>query len=78
MIVVEQAKALALNLKNPQKVLSTIPAAAAMKFNNTELVVVPHKIDEVRVLRNLGIKAPSPILHYYDWVGRYNHTSINA
>ena len=35
MIVVEQAKALALNLKNPQKVLSTIPAAAAMKFNNT-------------------------------------------
>ena len=71
MIVVEQAKALALNLKNPQKVLSTIPAAAAMKFNNTELVVVPHKIDEVRVLRNLGIKAPSPILHYYDWVGRY-------
>lgn len=81
MIVVEQAKALALYLKNPNKVLTSIPAAAALKFKNTELVVVPHKIDEVRVLRNLGINAPSPILHYYDWVGRfkpYRHQKMTS
>ena len=71
MIVVEQAKALALKPKHPNKILHTIPAAATMKYNGAELVVVPHKIDEVKVLRNLGIKAPSPILHYYDWVGRF-------
>jgi SNF2 family DNA or RNA helicase len=29
-------------------------------------------LDEVKVLRNLGIKAPSPILHYYDWPGRFD------
>jgi SNF2 family DNA or RNA helicase len=34
-------------------------------------VVAPHGLDEVRVLRNLGIKAPSPILHYYNWCGQY-------
>jgi SNF2 family DNA or RNA helicase len=35
------------------------------------IVVTPHRLDEVRVLRNLGIKAPSPILHYYNWCGKY-------
>lgn len=32
-------------------------------------------------LRDLGIKAPSPILHYYDWVGRftpYDHQRMTA
>ncbi len=71
MIVVQEAKALALKLNHPNKVLTSIPAAAALKFNGEELVVVPHRIDEVKVLRNLGIKAPSPILHYYDWEGRF-------
>ena len=38
---------------------------------------MPHKLDEVRVLRNMGIKAPSPILHYYDW-SRNAHTVPKA
>ena len=32
-------------------------------------LVVPHAPDEVRVLRNLGYKVPSPIVHNYDWGG---------
>ena len=76
-IVVEQAKALALNLKNPESI-ATIPAAAAMKFNNTEFVVVPHKIDEVRVLRNLGIKAPSPYLLYRSRYKPYEHQRMTS
>lgn len=71
MIVVERAKALALKLNNPDRVLSVIPTAKQISYNGTDLVVLPHKLDEVRVLRNIGIKAPSPILHYYDWPGRY-------
>jgi SNF2 family DNA or RNA helicase len=35
------------------------------------LVLAPHRLDEVKVLNNLGIKAPSPILHYYDWPGQF-------
>lgn len=30
-------------------------------------VAVPHNLPVVRVLRNMGIKAPSPIRYYYDW-----------
>jgi SNF2 family DNA or RNA helicase len=70
MLVVEEAKAIALKLNNPQRVLECIPTAHLMpKYDN--LVVLPHKPDEVRVLRNLGIKAPAPIMHYYDWVGGF-------
>ena len=81
MIVVEQAKALALNLTHPNKVLDTIPTAKVLNFKGKDLVVAPHRLDEVKVLRNLGIHAPSPILHYYDWVGRftpYEHQKMTA
>lgn len=71
MLVVEKAKALALKLNNPNRVLEAIPTAKPIDVRGTTLVVTPHRIDEVRVLRNLGINAPSPILHYYDWPGHY-------
>ncbi len=71
MLVVEKAKALALKLNNPNRVLDSIPTAKTMDVRGTQIVVTPHRLDEVRVLRNLGIKAPSPILHYYDWPGRF-------
>jgi SNF2 family DNA or RNA helicase len=30
-------------------------------------IALPHKLSVVKVLRNMGIKAPSPIRHYYNW-----------
>lgn len=71
MLVVEKAKALALKLNNPNRVLDSIPTAKPYEVGGVPIVVTPHRLDEVRVLRNLGIKAPSPILHYYDWPGQY-------
>lgn len=71
MLVLEQSKALILKLKNPEKVLSVIPTAKQIHVQGQDLVIVPHKADEVKVLRNIGFKAPAPILHYYDWPGRY-------
>lgn len=71
MLVVEKAKAIALKLNNPNRVLDCIPSAKSLEVRGVPLVITPHKLDEVRVLRNLGIKAPSPILHYYDWPGKY-------
>jgi SNF2 family DNA or RNA helicase len=35
------------------------------------MVAVKHGIDEAKVLRNLGLNAPSPIRHYYKWSGQY-------
>jgi SNF2 family DNA or RNA helicase len=71
MLVVEKARTLALKLNNPNRVLDTIPTAKTIHVQGVPLVVTPHKLDEVKVLNNLGIKAPSPILHYYDWPGQY-------
>lgn len=71
MLVIDKAKALILKLKDPARVLSVIPTAKKITVQGQELVAVPHKQDEVKVLRNLGFKAPAPILHYYNWPGPY-------
>lgn len=71
MLVVEKAKALALKLNNPNRVLDTIPTARQINVRGFDLVVTPHRLDEVRVLNNMGFNAPSPIMHYYDWPGRF-------
>ena len=60
-----------MKLNNPNRVLDSIPTAKPYTVRGVTLVVAPHRLDEVRVLRNLGIKAPSPILHYYNWCGQY-------
>ena len=81
MIVIEKAKAIALNLNNPNKVLDVIPDAKQLTFNNQQLVVTPHTITASRSLRQLGFKVPSPILHYYDWCGEftpYEHQKMTS
>lgn len=81
MIVFPKAKALALKLKNPSRVLETIPSAKPLAFRGNDLVVVPHKVGTVEKLRALGIPAPSPILHYYQWPGQftpYEHQRLTA
>lgn len=81
MLVVEKARAVAMKLNNPARVLETIPTAKVYNVQGVDLVVAPHRLDEVRVLRNLGINAPSPILHYYKWVGKhvpYDHQKETA
>jgi SNF2 family DNA or RNA helicase len=71
MVVVEQVRTLALKLNNPARVTAAIPTAKTCTLRGTELLLVPHKLDEVKVLNNLGISAPSPILHYYNWPGHF-------
>lgn len=71
MLVIEKAKALALKLNNPNRVLDSIPTAKELNVRGVPIVVTPHRLDEVKVLRNLGINAPSPILYYYDWPGQF-------
>lgn len=71
MLVIPSAKALALKLNNPNRVLAALSTAQRISVRGQEVVVVPHGVDEVRRLQNLGIDAPSPILHHYDWPGRF-------
>ncbi len=71
MLVIEKAKVLALKLGKPERVLESIPTARTINVRGVDLVVAPHRLDEVRVLNNIGIRAPSPILYYYDWPGKF-------
>lgn len=67
MLVFKKRKALILKVRHPDRITTVIPTAKAFQYKGETFVAVPHKIDEVKVLRNLGFKAPSPINYYYDW-----------
>lgn len=72
MLVVKGHKKLILNLRDPERITTVIPGARSMVHKGQNLVSVPHGIDEVRVLRNLGIQAPYPVGYYYDFPGGLN------
>lgn len=69
--VAKQAPFLVLNPANPEVLTSIIPGTRSINVRGHELLAVPHSLDAVRVLRNLGAPAPSPILGRYQWPGRY-------
>ena len=71
MLIVKQHQKLLLNLNDPDRVTTVIPTSRAVEVRGKTLVAVPHREDEVRVLRNLGIDAPAPMSSYYDWPGRF-------
>ena len=65
-------KALVFRTRNPQK-YAVIPKHKVMKREDDGYdVAVYWGLDEVRVLKNLGVKdVPSPITRRYNWPGRY-------
>jgi SNF2 family DNA or RNA helicase len=67
MIVDTQRRRLVYHLRDPDKALSVIPTARPYDYKGKRLVVVPHGMDETRVLLNLGLEAPMPVECYYDW-----------
>lgn len=81
MLVSRKHRKLLLNLKQPAKVTTVLSSAKMVEVKGNNLVVVPHREDEVRVLRNLGFDAPAPMSYYYDWPGLYKpfeHQRITA
>lgn len=65
-------RALLFRTRNPDK-YSIIPKSQVVSRDDEGAeIAVYWGLDEVRVLRNLGVKdAPSPIISRYDWPGRY-------
>lgn len=61
-------RALLLKLRNPKQVTTIIPKS---KDLGDDGVLVNWGVDETHILRQLNIKAPSPIRNRYDWPGRY-------
>lgn len=65
-------KAIVLRTRNPDK-YNVIPKSVVIgEADGIYEVAVKWGLDEVRVLKNLGVKnVPSPITAKYDWPGRY-------
>lgn len=45
------------------------PHAKQMDFGGEPHLILPHDVDETRLLRNLGMDVPAPITLQYDWPG---------
>ncbi len=71
MLIREDKRAVILKLRNPSKVTVPISTAKLVTHNGEALVAVPHRPDEVKVLRNLGFDVPDPMEYYYKWPGRF-------
>lgn len=71
MLVHARSRNLVLNLRDPAPLLDAIPHAKEIEVRGVPLYAVPHREDEVRLLRNLGIRAPAPVNSYYDYGGRF-------
>ena len=67
MLVVPERRRVILNLRDPTRVTSVIPTAREMPYQGKLLTVVPHRLPEYKILKNLGIDVPSPLDTYYDW-----------
>ena len=71
-------KALMLRVRNPKQITTVIPKSKEFSDNR---VLVHWGMDETRVLRNLNVKAPSPIMGRYQWTGRhtpFDHQKITS
>jgi SNF2 family DNA or RNA helicase len=72
MFVHKPTQSLLLDVPEPTTVLSTLGAQNARLVHAPAAnIVVRYNVDTVRVLRNMGIDAPSPIWTDYSWPGKY-------
>ena len=66
MLIHVPSHSILLRAKDPNKIKAVIPKWKDIDFDGHN-IAVPHRLDEVRILRNLGVNVPPPILYYYDW-----------
>lgn len=69
MLISKSKRKIVLNVNDPAHIETVIPSAKRFNYRGRELLAVPHELDATRVLRGMGIDAPSPIKYYYTWSG---------
>lgn len=62
---------LAFTHQNHAQLATLFPQMKTAQVRGETYCAVPHTLETARVLRNIGIQAPSPIRTAYDWPGRY-------
>jgi SNF2 family DNA or RNA helicase len=71
MLISQKHKKVLLNVRNIERITTCIPTARTLEYKGRTLVAVPHRDEEIRILKNLGIEAPAPINYYYPFPGRH-------
>ena len=71
MIVDKVSQSLLLKLRQPEAVTSVVPGSDQVDYQGTPITRVPFSFESAKILRNIGLNAPSPILHQYSWPGRF-------
>lgn len=71
MFIHPQSKSIVLRVRNPQRILDVLPRYSKLIDVPEGNVAVKHSIETATVLRNLGIKVPSPIVVDYNWPGKF-------
>ena len=71
MYVHTPSKSLILKVKDPLAIRELIPQSETVLLPDGHNVVVKWTLEAARLLRNIGIAAPSPIVSFYDWPGIY-------
>lgn len=70
--MIPRKKALILAPDKPEIITELIPSATGFVYKGHNLLAVKHNLDTVRVLRNLGLNAPSPLLYDgFEFTGRF-------
>lgn len=64
--------ALVLAVDDPAQITVSIPTAKYLRYKNKNIIAVKHTLESAKILRNLGLDAPSPILYDgFIFGGRY-------
>ena len=72
-ILKPEFKKLLIKPANPDHICSLIPTARKVRYKEHLLLAIPHRTEEMRLLRNLGFEGPAPITQYYHWPCFYDH-----
>lgn len=70
-LVISDRKKILVRDEHPDRLTTILPTARKISYKGVELVVVPHELDETKVLNNLGYNIVSPIVTEYEWPSRY-------
>jgi hypothetical protein len=72
-VEIVENRALLLKVRDADRITNVIPKSKIIASHQDHHEVLVHwGLEEVRVLKNLGVKdTPSPILKDYDWKGIY-------
>ncbi len=76
MLIHEASKSVLLRVRDPFMIRDILPKSKTIVLPDVDFnVAVKHTLESTKVLRNIGIHIPAPILSQYRWPGKYKPMS---